>query len=154
MKPNVGLTVVITLALALPGLALAQGARTAIVSDVHGSTVEVRLNGGQWQRAEIGMVLNEMDEIRTKKGSSAEILIDEERNTAKVELKENSHLRFSSLALAQETQDEVTRLDLAVGRVLVHARELRGDSLFEVKTPNGLTGVRGTVFEVRANKAE
>ena len=94
------------------------------------------------------MLLHEKDEIKTFDKSSVLILLDQGGETGKLELKEKSHLRLNTLKLDAQSGEKVTLLDLAIGKVLVYAEKLRGDSKFEVKTPTATTGVRGTVFEV------
>jgi len=142
---------------ALTGLFLAgtpafgQELRQVTISQMNG-TVDVRVNGGEWQTAEPGMVLHEKDEIRTADGGFAELLMDPQGSTGKLELKEKSHLRLSTLALHPESGEKVTHLDLAIGKVLVHAEKLNADSKFEVRTPTAVTGVRGTIFEVAVEK--
>lgn len=121
--------------------------RQAILSKVRGP-VEFRLQGGDWQKAEPQMILHEKDEIRTAKGGFVEILLDQEGGSGRLELNEKSHLRLSTLAGHPASEEKSTFLDLAIGRVLVHAEKLKRDSKFEIRTPTATTGVRGTVFEV------
>ena len=127
--------------------ASAASTRQATLSKVKGE-VAVRISGGEWKDAVKGMVLNEKDEIKTAHGGFAELSIDERGATGKVELKENSRLRLNTLSLNPKSGEKVTLLDLAVGKVLIRAQKLQGDSKFEVKTPTSTSGVRGTVFEV------
>jgi len=61
-----------------------------------------------------------------------------------------SRMRLNTLELNQETGEKTTVLDLAIGKVLIHAEKLKGDSVFNVRTPNSTTGVRGTTFTVSA----
>ena len=126
---------------------MGQGVRQATVSEMKGN-VQVRIQGGEWQAAEVGMVLQEKDEIRTVEGSSAELLLDEGTSTGKIELLEKSHLKLSQMTVDGVTGEKTTALDLALGKVLVHAEKLQGDSKFQVKTPTSIAGVKGTVFEV------
>ena len=134
-------------------LAAAQEPRHAIVVKVEGQ-VEVRIKEGAWEPAQAGGVLNEGDEIRTEKGSKAEILLDKEGASGQLELKPESRLRINTMDLNQQTLDKTTFLDLAIGSVLVHAEKLQGDSKFQVRTPNSTTGVRGTTFIVSAKPKE
>ena len=129
------------------GSGMGQGLREVIVSEMKGS-VQVRMAGGEWQDAAAGMVLHENDEIRTAQGAQVDLLLDREANTGKLELREKSHLKLSHMTLDGVTGEKSTMLDLALGKVLVHAEKLKGDSKFEVKTPTSIAGVKGTVFEV------
>ena len=149
----------VLLGLLMSGLCLgSQGAfgqelRRAILSEIKGP-VEVRLEDGSWKPAENGMVLYEQGEIRSGEGGFAEILLDEGGSTGKLELQEKSHLRLSTLNWDEASGKKETYLDLAIGKVLVHAEKLQGDSKFEVRTPNATAGVRGTVFEVSVDEEE
>jgi hypothetical protein len=127
--------------------AFSEEPRKAIVTEVRGM-VEARVDSLDWRPAQAGLVLHERDEIRTAENSFAAILVDEEGKSGKLDLKEKSHLKFNQLNLEPLTGDKTTLLDLAIGRVMVKAEKLQGDSTFEVRTPNSTTGVRGTEFEV------
>lgn len=123
--------------------------RDAMLSEVRGQ-VTVRENGKEWKAAMPGIVLHEKDEIRTGANGYAEILMDG-GDTASLELKENSYFKFHTLGV-DSTGDKSTLLDLAIGKVLVHAEKLKNNSKFEVRTPTSTTGVRGTMFEVQVEE--
>ncbi len=137
--------VLLVASLAFCAAVSAEQVRQGQITEVRGEVL-VRLQGGDWKPAEMGMMLKEKDEIRTAKGGFAEIVLDG-GDVGRLELKENSHFRVNTLGL-NSSGDKVTLLDLAIGKVLVHAEKLRGDSKFEVRTPTSTTGVRGTEFEV------
>ena len=130
---------------AVSGKAVAEQARHGKIADMRGE-VMVRQDGGEWKPAQIGALLSEKDEVKTSSNAFAEIVLDE-GEVGSLELKENSLFRVNTLT-TDKTGDKVTLLDLAIGKVLVHAEKLRGDSKFEVRTPTSTTGVRGTEFEV------
>lgn len=132
---------------------LAEEIRQATISQLQGD-VEVRMAGSDWKPAEVGMTLHEKDEIRTAGGAYAEIMLDDAGKTGKFDLEENSHLTLSQMVLDSGTGEKTTLLDLAIGRVLIQAAKLQGNSKFEVKTPTSTAGVRGTVFEVVVEKEE
>jgi hypothetical protein len=124
--------------------------REAILNKVEGP-VEFRLNGEtDWKPAAKGIVLHEKDEVRTGEKGFALIHLDQKASTGKLELNEKSVLKLGTLTMDPKSGEKQTILDLAIGKVLVRAEKLRGDSKFEVKTPTATTGVRGTVFEVSA----
>ena len=132
----------------MPAIAHAEDARKAILSEVRGP-VEVRIKDGPWQLARVGMVLHELDELRTAKGASAQILLDDKGKTGKLDVKENSHIRFHTLTWDTASGDNNTMIDVALGKVKVYAKKLRGQSKFEVNTPTAVLGIRGTLFEVK-----
>lgn len=125
----------------------AEEVRSATIMQTQGS-VEVRIGGGEWVPAVPNMKIYEKDEIRTGAESQATLYLDGEGETGDLKLSENSHMRLGTLLRDPQTQDKTTYLDLALGKVLVHAEKLKGQSKFEVRTPNASAGVRGTVFEV------
>ena len=129
--------------------ATAEPVREATLASFRGK-VYASVNG-KWQPAKPGMVLHEQDEVRTETGANAEILLDQGK-VARLELKENSYFRVSTLQMDPVTEDRVTLLELAKGKVLVHVEKLKGESKFEVRTPTATTGVRGTDFEVSVEK--
>jgi hypothetical protein len=130
-----------------PSAPAAQPLRQATVTSIRGE-VSVKLAGGDWQPAVNGMVLHELDELKTAKKAYAKLLLDERGSTGQVEVKEHSHLRLNTLQWGAAEGEKVTLLDLAIGKVLIHAEKLKGKSKFEVRTPTSTTGVRGTIFEV------
>ncbi len=122
--------------------------RSVIIAELKGP-VQVKIRElKDWRDAHPGDVLHEMDEIRTAAGGFALLLLDKDGETGKMELKEKSHLKLSTMKIDSTSLDKTTYLDLAIGKVLVHAQKLKADSKFEVRTPTGTAGVRGTVFEV------
>ena len=124
--------------------------RSVTLKTVRGD-VDVRYHGKDWQKAEPGMVLYVSDEIRTGDNGFAEVAMDD-GETADVQVDAGSQLKFETMARDSVTKDKTTYLDLAVGRVLIHAQKLTGQSKFEVKTPTSTAGVRGTIFEVVAEE--
>lgn len=150
-KGILGLIGFMTAVFVFSSAAQAEEVRKAIVTKVRGP-VEVRMGEELWSPAAKGMMLYETHEIRTGVKGFAEIYLDEDAEAGKLELKEKSHLRLSTMDMSGS--DKETYLDLALGKVLVHAEKLKGNSKFEVKTPNASAGVRGTVFEVSVEEQD
>lgn len=134
-------------------LANAEGqARDVLLADIRGQ-VMVREDGKEWKPAMAGTTLHESDEIRTGPDGFAEMLMDG-GETANVQLKENSYFKLRTMTFGKTSGEKTTLLDLAIGKVLVHAEKLKNDSKFEVRTPTSTTGVRGTIFEVSVEEAK
>ena len=129
----------------------AESAREVIIDKIKGP-VEVRMQGGPWQPAEKGMVLKEKDELISLENGSAEVLIDQEGETGKFEMQACSRVRVGELSREAASGDKKTLLELAIGRVMIHANKLKGNSSFRIKTPNAIGGVRGTKFEVNVKE--
>lgn len=149
---NKGVSLVILTLFFTHSAGAAEIARDATIAQTEGQ-VMTRLGQGDWMPAEKGMVLHEGDEIKTGPDSAVELLLDQGK-VGKVEIKENSAFKLDIMHKDPGSGDKVTLLDLAMGKVLVHAEKLTGDSKFEVKTPTSTTGVRGTVFEVEVEPTE
>lgn len=97
----------------------------------------------QWFSAEAGMSLTEGDTIKTGKGASLELSMDDNDNIV-VSLYENSTaiLRGNSLE----------RIELPEGRIRSYVRRLGKGSSFEIKTPTVIAGARGSGWDVEASK--
>lgn len=123
--------------------ASADQVRQATLTNFAGE-VMVRQAGGEWKLATPGTAMRINDELKTASGASAEVLLD----NGTVKIRENSRFKIDTMDLNPETGEKVTYLNLALGRILIQAEKLQGNSKFEVRTPTSTTGVRGTVFEV------
>ena len=128
------------------GVAMAGGPRQATVSNIRGE-VFVRQDQGDWKAPKPGMVLNQGDEMKTSSGGFAELLLDDGK-VGSVQIKEKSLFKLETMQVDHSTGDKATLLNLAIGKVMIHAENLHGNSKFEVRTPTSTTGVRGTMFEV------
>lgn len=109
-----------------------------------------------WTSAEVGMILDEGDKIRTKENSRAVMdVTGVSGEEATVEIKELSQLMIVELVKDEEKKAHKTLLDLAIGSVLIKAKEMQSEeSDFEIKTPTSVTGIRGTAFAVEVEALE
>lgn len=126
----------------------AEVGRVAEISSLQGAVWFRKAGTTEWKNAEKGMLLLENDEIKTGENATVEILLDTAGETGKLDLTANSQMRFEAMKKNPATADKTTLLDLAVGKVLIKAEKLKGNSSFQVKTPTSICGVRGTLFEV------
>lgn len=62
-------------------------------------------------------------------------------------------LVVDKLTLERTSMDEVseTQLDLRAGQIMGNVKKLSAGSRYEVKFPNGVAGIRGTTYVIRAN---
>lgn len=69
-----------------------------------------------------------------------------------VRVLEDSMLAFDKLTLMKTGADEVTetQLDLQAGTILGTVKKMAAASRYEIKLPNGVAGVRGTVYTISA----
>jgi hypothetical protein len=69
-----------------------------------------------------------------------------------IRLWENTLLGIDKLSVTQTGADEVSdiQLDLKAGHIFGMVKKMSAASKFEVKIPNGVAGIRGTVFDISA----
>ncbi len=69
-----------------------------------------------------------------------------------VRMWENTLLGVDKLSVTQTGADEVTdtQLDLKAGHIFGMVKKMSAASKYEVKIPNGVAGIRGTVFDISA----
>lgn len=140
------MTIIAVGCLFISGMLLAAEPRHATVFNLRGE-VFVRQNTQDWQPAKVGMILNKNDEVKTSEGAFAEILLDDGK-VGSVQVHEKSQVKLDAFDQDDATGEKHTLLDLAIGKVMIHAEKLHGNSTFEVRTPTSTTAVRGTMFEV------
>jgi hypothetical protein len=66
---------------------------------------------------------------------------------------ENTALGIDKLSSMQSGSEQVTetQLDLKAGRITGNVKKMSAASKYEVKLPNGVAGVRGTVYDITAD---
>ncbi len=66
---------------------------------------------------------------------------------------ENSVLSVDKLTISQTGADTVTetQLDLKAGRIFGTVKKLSAASVYEIKVPNGVAGIRGTIYLIGAD---
>lgn len=90
-----------------------------------------------WEVCREGMMVNVGDEIRTAAGESLEISFGKEKKNI-VRINEDSNVIFRKISAS------VNSMELMKGELLSRLKKLPRDSTFEIKTPAGLCGARGT----------
>jgi len=125
-----------------------------------------------WQPLSVGTLLKAGALVQTAKDSFVDIALTEsdvvqpptasgvgaggKRPTATqdlVRLSEDSVLAIDKLTFVNTGAEKVTetQLDLRSGRVLGSVKKMAAASRFEVKVPNGVAGIRGTLFAISAD---
>jgi len=130
----------LALALALPGIAHAQ-TRAGVVTTAQGQVSVTRVATAQAAPLVLPLQFKQdvffQDVIRTQDQSLARILLG---GKAVVTVREHSTLRINEAQDAATIQVEAGRIALAV------AKEKMGTTHIDVRTPNAVAGVRGTVM--------
>jgi|SRR5437867_7805179 len=106
--------------------------------------------GGNWLPLKVGQMLKPGSVVRTANDSKADLFMDE--NGPLVRLMENTTLGIDKLNYEVTGIDTVveTQLDLKSGKVVGIVKKLAATSKYEIKTPNGVAGIRGTEYVVSA----
>jgi hypothetical protein len=107
-------------------LALGEGAGTAVAASPLGSTAP-------------------------SKGGSINFKPSTQQNTVRV--MENTVLGIDKLSVMETGADVVTdtQLDLKSGRIVGNVKKMSAASRYEIKLPNGVAGIRGTVYDITAD---
>lgn len=115
------------------------------IQQISGTVTEVI--GGVSRPAQVSNQLQNVgDAIRTGSASSAVLSVD--TGIGSVDVSENTSVQVSELTLLP-TGGRITRLEVTGGQVRLELRAFTDpDSELEIKTPAGVSGVRGTTFGV------
>ncbi len=146
--------------------------RTGKVVKIKGSA-RYSMGNNIWQPLSVGTLLKSGALVQTAKDSFVDIALTEsdvapqpptasgvgaggKRPAAPqdlVRLSEDSVLAIDKLTVVNTGADKVTetQLDLRSGRLLGSVKKMAAASRFEVKVPNGVAGIRGTLFAISAD---
>jgi len=85
------------------------------------------------------------------KGGTTSFKQTAQQNTIRV--MENTVLGIDKLSVIETGADVVTdtQLDLKSGRVIGNVKKMAAASRYEIKLPNGVAGIRGTVYDISAD---
>lgn len=140
-------------ALALVGVATLRSAelgRTegkAIVRAVQGN-VQVE-SAGAWVKLKANSELAPGTRIRTGPDSYTDLFVN---SSSTVRITENTTLVIPEMFRVGSVRegDSETTLDLQDGTILGQVKKLSANSVYHIKTPHGIAGIRGTDFQVTA----
>ncbi len=155
------------------GTVAAQGMQgTAKVVNIKGSARYMTPDNSNWQPLRVGTVLKEGATIQTANDSYVDLGVNNEKSSAgfgssmtpvsKAETKarqdavrifDNSVLTISKLSMEQTGADMVTdtQLDLKAGSIFGSVKKLSAGSKYKVKIPNGVAGIRGTIYYITSD---
>ena len=144
------LRVVACVAVLVGSMVMSQAAQgKAVVRQVKGAAEASE--GGAWKALKGGEQLAPGTVIRTANDSSVDLFMDQ--NGPLVRLVENTTLGLEKLNFENTGVDTVieTQLDLKSGRIVGVVKKLSATSKYEIKTPNGVAGIRGTQYSIAAD---
>ncbi len=141
-------------AVALGSILIAESAQAAagkaVVRAVRG-TADFSDGGGSWKKMRVGTILRQNAVVRTAADSSVDLFLD--MNGPVVRVTENTQVGLDRLSFEETGVETVidTGIDLKDGRILGNVKKMAQASKYEVKTPNGVAGIRGTEYDISAN---
>lgn len=103
-------------------------------------------DNGSWHTLKVNDVLKTGSVIQTEKDSTVDLFI----NNSVIRITPDTTFGLTK-ALATETEAETitdTELYLKSGRILGNVKKLAAASKYQIKTPNGVTGIRGTELDI------
>lgn len=160
---------VATWAAVLPAQLPSQGA--AKVVRIKGAA-RYTTGDNKWLPLNVGDVLKPGTVIQTASGSQVDMLLwdreqvsermispvfvykpDVEARVNMIRMYENTVLSLDKLLWTETGADLVTetQLDLRAGRIFGTVKKISGASRYEVKFPNGVAGIRGTIYMLDAS---
>ncbi len=108
--------------------------------------VKIKVKGGKWEDAKLGIKLYSHDRIKTGNESEVELLLPDNNI---IKLLENTELEIIELSENLNTGAKINKLKDEIGRIIVNVKKFsKGRDLFEINTDIAVAGVRGTIFEV------
>jgi hypothetical protein len=126
----------------------------AIIQTASGSYVDIVLNNPN----AAGIPLSAMTEMASmssssSSGPSSNIAYQPKAEQDAVRIFENTVLGIDKLTVDQTGADTVTetQLDLKAGSIFGTVKKLSAASKYEVKIPNGVAGIRGTIYFLSAD---
>jgi len=122
----------------------------AIVRSIHGSAQMSNNKGQTWQNAKVGSYLGANSAIKTASDSTADLFLGD--NGPVVRVTPDTQLGIDKLTVENTSIEKVieTQLDLKSGRILGSVKKMAAASKYEVKTPVGVAGIRGTEYSIDA----
>lgn len=123
---------------------------TAVISEFLGDVKIKRGGSNQWIKAEVGMELSENDTIKTGEGSFIHLAVG---LAGRVKIKENAELLLKTISSEADKKRETVCLYLAMGEMIIDARNISKGSSFNTITPTATVGVRGTIYSVKVIEA-
>jgi hypothetical protein len=164
--------VVCGVALAMVSTLIAQTAEQSAAKVVRmKGGARYKIGSGDWQPLKVGDVLHSGMVVQTAAGSRVDLVLGDAAAPAAqaappetisyqptaeqniVRIWENTLLAVDKMTQTQTGADVVTetQLDLKAGRITGTVKKMSAASKYEVKIPNGVAGIRGTVYDITAD---
>jgi len=127
-------------------------ANKGVVRAVRGGSAEISSDKGKsWKKAAVGMAIAANSAIKTDSTAVVDVFLGD--NGPVVRVNPNSQLGFDKLDVQNSGIEKIieTQLDLKSGQILGNVKKMAAASKYEVKTPHGVAGIRGTEYSISAD---
>jgi hypothetical protein len=120
----------------------------AIVRSCHGIVQYQTQPNGAWLPVKVDMKFSAGVTVRTGPDGSADINVNGTSST--VRMTNNTTLQIPTMSYVGSRQegDTTTMLNLETGTVIGNVRKISANSRYEIMSPHGVAGIRGTDFAV------
>jgi hypothetical protein len=117
-----------------------------ILSITEGNVLVMKAGTASWIEAQAEMTLEAGDSIKTGDDSSAEITFFD---GSTIELQAGTEIEITSLDISRSTGSTTITLEQTIGNTISRVTKILDPaSRYEVETPSGVAGVRGSVMQV------
>jgi hypothetical protein len=136
----------------------AQAAETGrvLVKGVSGGKASYSTDGKTFKPLKVGARLSEKAVVRTEDGAKVDMVV-QQGNTYQsvVRAEQKTQLGFDSLQYEDIGENTVVenKFDLPEGQVVGNVAKIAAASKYEIATPNGVAGIRGTQYSVSSSGA-
>jgi hypothetical protein len=126
-------------------------ANKAVVRAIRGGAAEITTDGRSWKPAKVGQQLGENSAVKTDANAMVDLFLGD--NGPVVRVTKDTTLGIDRLDVESTGIEKVieTQLDLRSGKILGNVKKMAAASKYEVKTPMGVAGIRGTEYAISAD---
>lgn len=124
----------------------------AIVRTIHG-TVEYSADGSSWNKLHVNMELDPGAKIRTAPDSTCDLNVNNSASVVRVLEDTTMSIPTMNRTGSGYEADTTTMLDLQSGILTGNVKKLAANSRYEITTPHGVAGIRGTDFRIEVRMA-
>lgn len=124
---------------------------SAVVRAVRGSATYSNDKGANWKKLNVGTKLAGNSVVRTSADSVVDLFLGD--NGPVVRVTEDTSMGIDKLTSEGTGAEKIieTELNLKNGRILGNVKKLAKASRYEITTPKGVAGIRGTEYDISAD---
>jgi hypothetical protein len=106
------------------------------------------INGGPPQRLHVNEVLDPGATVMTGPDSHADLSVNGVSSVVRISADSKIQLSKMTYYGTMREGDRETYLNLQAGEILGNVKKISGNSRYEIETPHGVAGIRGTDFQI------